>query len=78
MATKQLPKVKSQKKYELKPEDLRWECDPNIFEFDSTESLKPIEEFLDRKEHLKQYGLGWICTAPVITFTSPDCPEPVK
>jgi hypothetical protein len=42
MATKKLPKIKSQKKYELKPEELRWECNPNIFEFDSTESLKPI------------------------------------
>jgi ATP-dependent Lon protease len=58
MATKQLPKVKSQKKYELKPEDLRWECDPNIFEFDSTESLKPIEGILGQERALKAIRLG--------------------
>lgn len=58
MATKQLPKVKSQKKYELKPEDLRWECDPNIFEFDSTESIKPIEGILGQERALKAIRLG--------------------
>ena len=58
MATKQLPKIKSQKKYELKPEDLRWQCDPNIFEFDSTESLTPIEGILGQERALKAIRLG--------------------
>lgn len=58
MVTKQLPKIKSQKKYELKPEDLRWQCDPNIFEFDSTESLTPIEGILGQERALKAIRLG--------------------
>ncbi|NWF89951.1 MAG: AAA family ATPase [Ignavibacteriaceae bacterium] len=57
-APKQLPKIKSFQKYELKPEDLRWECDPNIFEFDSTESLKPIEGILGQERALKAIRLG--------------------
>src|SRR4030066_422623 len=64
MATKKLPKIKSQKKYELKPEDLRWECDPNIFEFDSTESLKPIEGILGQERALKAIRLGVDLHAP--------------
>ena len=58
MTTKQLPKINSQKKFELKPEDLRWQCDPNIFEFDSTESLKPIEGILGQERALKAIRLG--------------------
>jgi hypothetical protein len=33
---------------ELKPEELRWKCDPNIFEFESTEDIFPFEGILDR------------------------------
>jgi ATP-dependent Lon protease len=64
MATKKLPKIKSPKKYELKPEELRWECDPNIFEFDSTESLKPIEGILGQERALKAIRLGVDLHAP--------------
>lgn len=64
MATKKLPKIKSQKIYELKPEHLRWQCDPNIFEFDSTESLKPIEGILGQERALKAIRLGVDLHAP--------------
>lgn len=64
MATKKLPKIKSQKRYELKPEVLRWECNPNIFEFDSTESLKPIEGILGQERALKAIRLGVDLHAP--------------
>ncbi len=55
---KQLPKIKSSHKYELKPEALRWECNPEIFEFDSTESLTPIEGILGQERALKAIRLG--------------------
>lgn len=58
MAVKNLPKIKSYKQYELKPEVLRWECDPDIFEFDSTESLTPIEGILGQERALKAFRLG--------------------
>lgn len=58
MATKNLPRTKPHQKYELKPADLRWECDPNIFEFDSTESLKPLEGILGQERALKAIRLG--------------------
>ena len=34
---------KAKKHAELKPEDLRWKCDPDIFEFSSTSDIEPIE-----------------------------------
>lgn len=43
---------------ELKPEDLRWRCDPELFEFDSTEDLKPIEGILGQERALKALKLG--------------------
>jgi len=52
------------KKKELKPEDLRWKCDPNIFEFDSTEELKPIEGILGQERALRAIRLGVDLRAP--------------
>jgi predicted ATP-dependent protease len=49
-------KIKSS--LELKPEDLRWRCDPDLFEFDSTENLKPIEGILGQERALKALKLG--------------------
>jgi predicted ATP-dependent protease len=43
---------------ELKPEDLRWRCDPELLEFDSTEDLKPIEGILGQERALKALKLG--------------------
>ncbi len=58
MAAKQSPRIDSMKKYKLNPEDLRWQCDPNVFEFDSTESLKPLEGILGQERALKAIRLG--------------------
>ena len=35
------PKPKKHK--QLKPEELRWKCDPDIFEIASTSDIEPIE-----------------------------------
>jgi len=50
------PKVKKHK--ELKPEELRWKCDPEIFEFTSTSDIEPIEGILGQKRALKALRLG--------------------
>lgn len=49
---------KKKKHNELNPEDLRWKCDPAIFEFDSTEDLKPLEGILGQERALKAIKLG--------------------
>ncbi len=49
---------KSIKHKELKPEELRWKCDPNIFEFESTEDIDPIEGILGQERALKAIRLG--------------------
>jgi Cdc6-like AAA superfamily ATPase len=43
---------------ELKPEDLRWRCDPKIFEFDSTQELIPIEGIIGQERALRSLKLG--------------------
>lgn len=62
MKQKKFKKLSSQtnshKKYELKPEDLRWHCDSSTFEFDSTETLKPLEGILGQERALKAIRLG--------------------
>lgn len=55
---------KSQKHKELTPEDLRWKCDPDILEFDSTEDLKPIEGIIGQERALKAIKLGVEMRAP--------------
>lgn len=50
--------------YELKPEELRWQCDPDIFDFDSTESLEPIEGIMGQERALKALRLGVDLRAP--------------
>ncbi|HMN48223.1 MAG TPA: AAA family ATPase [Ignavibacteriaceae bacterium] len=50
--------IKPLKHKELKPEDLRWKCDPNIFEFESTEDIEPIEGILGQERALKAIRLG--------------------
>jgi ATP-dependent Lon protease len=42
----------------LEPEKLRWKCDPNIFEFESTENIEPIEGILGQERALKAITLG--------------------
>ncbi|MGA9291080.1 MAG: AAA family ATPase [Ignavibacteriaceae bacterium] len=43
---------------ELKPEDLRWKCDPDIFKFASTVDLEPIEGILGQERALKALKVG--------------------
>ncbi|MFZ2324496.1 MAG: ATP-binding protein [Ignavibacteriaceae bacterium] len=50
--------LKPLKHKELKPEELRWKCDPNIFKFESTEDIEPIEGILGQERALKAIRLG--------------------
>lgn len=50
--------LKPIKQRELKPEELRWKCDPEIFEFDSTEDVDPIEGILGQERALKAIRMG--------------------
>ncbi|HLG31653.1 MAG TPA: AAA family ATPase [Ignavibacteriaceae bacterium] len=43
---------------ELTPEELRWRCDPEIFEFSSTQDIEPIEGILGQERALKALRLG--------------------
>lgn len=56
--------AKNFKSLELKPEDLRWRCNPELFEFDSTENLKPLEGILGQERALKALRLGVDLRAP--------------
>jgi len=48
------------KKYEVPINKLRWECDPNIFEFNHTKNLAPLREFVgqDRAIRAIEFGLS--------------------
>jgi predicted ATP-dependent protease len=59
MANPKAPKHK-----ELSPEELRWKCDPEILEFDSTQDIKPIEGILGQERALKAMRLGVEMRAP--------------
>ena len=50
--------ITSDKFKELKPEDLRWKCDPDIFKFTSTVDLEPIEGILGQERALKALKIG--------------------
>ncbi|HRI48448.1 MAG TPA: AAA family ATPase, partial [Ignavibacteriaceae bacterium] len=43
---------------ELKPKDLRWKCNPNIFNFKSTDELEPIEGILGQDRAIRAIKLG--------------------
>jgi len=49
---------------ELKPEELKWSCDPDVFEFDSTEQIEPIEGILGQERALKAIKLGMELRSP--------------
>lgn len=48
----------------LKPSDLTWTCDPEIFEFESTKNLEPIEGIIGQERALKALRLGVDLYAP--------------
>ena len=50
--------LKAPKHKELKPEELRWKCDPDIFEFTSTGDIDPIEGILGQDRAMKAIKLG--------------------
>ncbi len=64
MMAKKMAYPKAPKHKELSPEDLRWKCDPEILEFDSSEDLKPIEGILGQERALKAMRLGVEMRAP--------------
>jgi len=48
------------KKYEVPPDKLYWHCDPAIFDFDCTQDLAPLREFIgqDRAIRAIEFGLS--------------------
>jgi predicted ATP-dependent protease len=48
------------KKYEVPVEKLRWECDPKLFDFECTENLAPLREFIgqERATRAVEFGLN--------------------
>jgi len=51
-----LKKVKLAKK--LKPEELKWTCDPSVFDFETTNDVKPIEGIVGQERALKALRVG--------------------
>ena len=50
--------TKAGKPAELKPNDLKWTCDPCTFAFESTSTLKPIEGIIGQERALKALKIG--------------------
>jgi len=46
------------KHYELSTKDLRWKCDPSVFDFKSTEDIEPVEGIVGQDRALKAIKLG--------------------
>jgi ATP-dependent Lon protease len=53
-----MKKPLKKKPQELTSEELRWKCNPDVFEFDSTSELEPIEGILGQERALKAIKLG--------------------
>ncbi|MHB8905491.1 MAG: hypothetical protein ACYC6D_05125, partial [Melioribacteraceae bacterium] len=43
---------------ELKSEDLKWTCDTDVFDFENTKNVKPIEGIVGQERALKALRLG--------------------
>jgi ATP-dependent Lon protease len=50
--------LKSRKPKELQPEDLKWVCDTNVFDFENSEKIKPIEGIVGQDRALKALKVG--------------------
>ena len=50
--------IRASKHKELKPDQIRWTCNPDIFKFASTDELEPIEGILGQERALKAIKLG--------------------
>lgn len=53
-----MPNLKAPKHKELKAEELKWDCDPEVFEFDSTKKVKPIDGVVGQERAVKALKLG--------------------
>ncbi|MBN1637920.1 MAG: AAA family ATPase [Ignavibacteriales bacterium] len=49
---------KSSKYKELLPEELRWTCNPEVFDFESTNTIKPIDGIVGQERAIKALTLG--------------------
>ncbi|MFA7418151.1 MAG: ATP-binding protein [Melioribacteraceae bacterium] len=50
--------IKAKLVKKLKPEELKWYCDPSVFEFETTTDLKPMEGIVGQERALKALRLG--------------------
>jgi len=46
------------KKYELSVDQLRWQCDSSIFDFDCTKDLTPLREFIGQDRAIRAIDFG--------------------
>ncbi len=46
------------KKYEVPVNELRWECDPKLFDFECTEDLAPLREFIGQERATRAVEFG--------------------
>lgn len=50
--------IKAKLVKKLKPEDLKWTCDPSVFDFETTNDVKPIEGIVGQERALKALRVG--------------------
>lgn len=53
-----MPNPKASRPKELKPDELRWYCNPDVFDFESTTKVKPIEGIVGQERAVKALKLG--------------------
>jgi len=46
------------KKYKLSADQLRWQCDPSLFDFDCTRDLAPLQEFIGQDRAIRAIDFG--------------------
>lgn len=50
--------IKAKLVKKLKPEDLKWNCDPSVFDFETTTDVKPMEGIVGQERALKALRVG--------------------
>ena len=53
-----MPLKKAPRHKALKPGELKWECNPDFFDFESTSKVKPIEGIVGQGRALKALKVG--------------------
>lgn len=56
--------IPAPKHRKLKPEELKWDCDPSVFSFETTEKLEPGFEIIGQEKAIKALKLGVDITSP--------------